>query len=426
MTSTTKVSLKSIVGGGYNEFWRSRHRYRVVKGGRASKKSTTTALWIIYHMMKYPKANTLVLRRHFTDHKDSTFAQLQWAIDRLQVSHLWYAKQNPMEIIYRPTGQKIIFRGLDKPQSITSITVKTGYLCWVWIEEAYQITNEDDFDKVDLSIRGDTGDLWKQITLTFNPWNEKHWLKRRFFDNPSPSTLTMTTTYHCNEFLGPDDLALFEWMKEHSPRRYRVEGLGEWGVAEGAIFENWRVEEFDWREVAKRRKAVACFGLDFGYAVDPTAFIAIIADPEARELYVFDEHYERGMTNDEIARMIERKGYAKEKITADSAEPKSIEEIRRYGIRNIHPAEKGPDSVLHGIQRLQQYTIIVHPRCQYTQIELANYVWARAKDGTMLNKPIDEYDHLMDAMRYATERLEHLVTTKAPSLVGVGTSYWHV
>lgn len=405
MTTMPKVSLKSVVGGGYTEFWRFRGRYRVVKGGRGSKKSATTALWLIYHMMRYPKANTLVLRRYFVDHKDSTFAQLQWAIDRLQVSHLWRAKQSPMEIIYLPTGQKILFRGLDKPQSITSITVKTGYLCWTWIEEAYQVANEDDFDKIDLSIRGETGDLWKQITLTFNPWNERHWLKRRFFDSESPNTLAMTTTYQCNEFLGDDDRALFEWMRENSPRRYRVEGLGEWGIAEGIIFDNWEEREFDWREVAKRPGAVACFGLDFGYTVDPTAFIAAIAIPETRELYVFDEHYQRGMLNNEIAEMIRYKGYAKESIIADSAEPKSIEEIRRAGIDRIKPAQKGKDSVAHGIQRIQQYKIYVHPRCQNTIIELSNYAWKTGRDGKPTGEPADEYNHLMDALRYATETL---------------------
>lgn len=409
---SSKVSLKSVVGSGYTQFWNFKGRYRVVKGGRASKKSTTTALWFIYNLMKFPSANALVVRKTYNAHKDSTYAQLKWAIQRLSVSHLWSAKKSPLEITYKPTGQKILFRGLDDPMSITSITVETGFLCWVWIEEAYQIMNEDDFDKLDMSIRGETGDLSKMLTLTFNPWNEKHWLKRRFFDAENPNTLALTTNYKCNEFLGPDDRELFEWMKQNSPRRYSIEGLGEWGIAEGAIFNNWRVEEFDWHDIAKRKKAVGCSGLDFGYTVDPTAFWASIADPEAKEIYVFDEHYQRGMTNDEIADMLKRKGFAKEHITADSAEPKSIEEIRRHGIRNIKPAEKGKDSINNGIQRLQQYTIIVHPSCEHTIIELSNYVWATGRDGSRLNKPIDDFNHLMDAGRYATERLGNITDFK--------------
>lgn len=424
MTSKTTVKLSQVVGRGYKEYWNFKGRYRIVKGGRASKKSKTTALWFITNMMDYPEANTLVVRKQYNTHRDSTFADLIWAIHQLNVQDEWTWKVSPFEIRYKRTGQKILFRGLDNAQNLTSITVSKGYLCWCWFEEAYQIMNEDDFDKVDMSIRGETGGLFKQLTLTFNPWNEKHWLKRRFFDVNNPSTLAITTNYLCNEFLGDDDMQLFDWMKENRPRRYKIEGLGDWGIAEGAIFEDWRVEEFDWHEIAKRKNAVGCYGLDFGYSVDPTAFIAMVADPDSKELYIFDEHYEKGMTNDEIAQMIQRKGYAKEPIIADSAEPKSIEEIRRHGVRNIRGAEKGKDSINNGIQRLQQYTIIVHPSCENTTVELSNYVWKVAKDGTTLNQPIDDFNHLMDAARYGTERLKSNVTKKAPVPVGVVGSYW--
>ncbi len=406
MTSTIrKISLKSIVGSGYEAFWHFRGRYRVVKGGRASKKSTTAALWHIYNMMRYPDANTLVVRKTYNAHKDSTYAQLKWAINRLGVSHLWQAKLSPLEIVYQPTGQKILFRGLDDPMSITSITVEKGYLCWVWIEEAYQITNEEDFNKLDMSIRGETGDLPKIFTLTFNPWNDKHWLKKRFFDTPDENVLAMTTAYTCNEFLGDDDRDLFEWMKGNSPRRYRIEGLGDWGIAEGAVYENWQEWEFDWREIAQRETAQACYGLDFGYTTDPTAFVASIVDPAVRELYIYDEHYQRSMLNTQIADMLKYKGVEKEVITADSAEPKSIDELRKLGIRRIRAADKGKDSVLNGIQYLQQYKIYVHPKCVNTIMELGNYVWD-TKDGQAVNKPIDEYNHILDALRYSVERVQ--------------------
>ena len=151
---------------------------------------------------------------------------------------------------YRPTGQKIYFRGLDDPLKVTSITVEVGCLCWAWIEEAYEITKESDFDTLDESIRGETPEtLWKQWTLTFNPWNEKHWLKSRFFDNPSEDTLAITTNYLCNEWLDKSDLALFEKMKERNPRRYQVAGLGDWGVTEGLVYENWHEQEFSLDDV---------------------------------------------------------------------------------------------------------------------------------------------------------------------------------
>jgi len=237
---TKDVSLPDIVGKGYGTFWRSKARYLVCKGGRGSKKSCTAALKLIYNIMKYPGSHALVVRRYDVTHRESTFAQLKWAISRLGVEHLWKTTISPMKLIYAPTGQTIIFRGLDDPQSIASITVNKGHLCYIWVEEAYQVMKEGDFDKLDLSLRGDVPEpLFKQIILTFNPWNEKHWLKARFFDDPDKFTYSMTTTYLQNEFLGADDRELFELMKERAPGRYAVEGLGNWGILEGAIYTNF-------------------------------------------------------------------------------------------------------------------------------------------------------------------------------------------
>lgn len=403
----SEVSLQETIGKGYVSFWRFRGRYRAVKGGRGSKKSVTAAMWIIWNMMAMPLANTLVLRKTFNAHKDSTWTQLKWATNKLKVSHLWQFKKSPLEAIYKPTGQKILFRGLDDPMSITSITVDTGYLCWAWFEEAYQILNEDDFDKIDMSIRGELPEgYFKQITLTFNPWNEKHWLKQRFFDAENPNILAITTTYQCNEFLGDDDRALFEWMRANKPKRYRVEGEGNWGIAEGAIYEDWREEEFDWKKIAKLPGYKAVFGLDFGYTNDPSAFVAALINKEKKKIYIFDEHYEHSMRNNDIAEMIKRKGYAKEKIVADSAEPKSIDEIRHLGVSRIRPAEKGGDSVLAGIQYLQQFNIIVHKyRCPNVSVELSSYVWDQDKTGRFLNRPIDDFNHALDALRYAVEQI---------------------
>lgn len=180
-------------------------------------------------MMKYPLANAVVVRRYFNTHRDSTYAQLKWAINRLGVRDLWKATINPMEIIYKPTGQKIMFRGFDDAQSITSITVDIGYLCWAWIEEAFQITDESEFNKFDMSIRGELPPgYFKQITFTFNPWSENTWLKKRFFDkaDTDKNIFAITTNYLCNEFLGQDDIEIFEDMKQNNPRRYSIEGLG--------------------------------------------------------------------------------------------------------------------------------------------------------------------------------------------------------
>jgi len=399
------VDLRPIVGKGYREFWKTRKRYRVSIGGRASKKSTTASLWFIFNMMKYPDSNTLVVRKVYKDHKDSTYAQLKWAIRDLGVEHLWDARLSPLEIVYKPTGQKILFRGLDDPMSITSITVEHGFLCWCWFEEFFQVSNEQDFDMVDGSIRGALPEpLFKQITGTMNPWNEKHWIKKRFFDNPDEMVFTLKTDYRCNEFIDDADIHFFEDMKEKNPRRYKIEGLGEWGVAEGLVFDNWEEREFDINEVRKHPGIVSAFGLDFGYSVDPTGFVALLVDETKKEIYFTDEHYQRAMLNNEIAEMLRYKGYGKEEIIADSAEPKSIDEIKKYGIARIKPARKGKDSILNGIQFLQQFKIIVHPKCTNAILELNNYAWD-TKDGKAINIPIDGYNHLIDPMRYAVERL---------------------
>lgn len=401
-----KINIAKKIGKGYKKFWNFKGRYRVVKGSRGSKKSTTTAQDIIYKMMKYPLANTLVIRRVFNTHKDSTWTQLKWATNNLGVSHLWNFSKSPLEATYIPTGQKILFRGLDDPMSITSITVEHGYLCWAWFEEAFQIMNEDDFNKVDMSIRGELPPgYYKQITVTFNPWSEKHWLKKRFFDIEDEDILALTTTYKVNEFLGDDDRLIFEKMKKNNPRRYKIEGLGEWGIAEGLVYENWEEKEFDYKEISKRKGVVSAFGLDFGYTNDPTAFIALLVDDTKKEIYIFDEHYQKAMSNSMIAEMIKYKGYSKERIIADSAEPKSIDDIKRLGIPRIKAAAKGRDSILNGIQFIQNYKIYIHPKCSNTVVEISNYVWS-TKEGVVINKPIDDYNHLMDALRYALEDIK--------------------
>ena len=291
--------------------------------------------------------------------------------------------------------------------SITSITVEHGYLCWAWFEEAFQVQSEDDFNKVDMSIRGELPKgYFKQIIITFNPWSEKHWLKKRFFDINDPNILAITTTYKCNEWLGPDDIALFENMKETNPRRYNIEGLGNWGIAEGLVYDNFIEQEFDIMDISKRPKVKSVFGLDFGYTNDPTAFIAALVDEENKELYIFDEHYQKAMTNEDISQMIKYKGYTKEIITADSAEPKSIDDIKRKGIQRIKAAKKGKDSILNGIQNIQDYKIIIHPKCENFITEINNYVWNN-KDGITINKPIDDFNHLMDALRYAMEEINN-------------------
>ena len=401
-----KIRLPEVIGKGYATFWHFKGRYRVCKGSRASKKSKTTALWYIYNMMKYPEANTLVIRKTGRTLKDSCYTELKWAVKRLGVEHMWDFKMSPLEAIYKPTGQKIYFRGLDDPLKVTSITVDVGCLCWMWIEEAYEIMKEADFDTLDESIRGTVpAGLFKQITLTFNPWNERHWMKKRFFDVSDPDILALTTNYMCNEWLDEADKKVFETMKTNNPRRYAVAGLGGWGIVDGLVYENWKEETFDIDKIRKELDCKSAFGLDFGYTNDPTALFCGLLDLNGKRLFVFDELYKKGLSNQRIHEEVQELGYTKERNTADSAEPKSIDELKGLGLR-IKGAKKGKDSVLNGIQWIQDLEIIIHPRCVNFLTEISNYTWDQDKFGTKLNVPIDDFNHLMDAMRYALE--EHI------------------
>lgn len=403
MKLKTKIFLPKVIGKGYGAFWKCKSRYRVLKGGKGSKKSTTTALNYIFRLMKYPQSNLLVVRAVFNTHKDSTFAQLKWAQEKLGVSHLWQNNISPMEMTFKPTGQKILFRGFDDVLKLASTTVSKGYLCWVWVEEAFEIKSEADFDKLDLSVpRGNVPkNLFKQTTLTFNPWSAEHWLKKRFFDKKDKNVTSFSTNYLINEFLDETDKAVFERMKQENPRKYDVAGLGNWGISEGLIYENWSVLDFDIEKLKNAWQYKAFFGLDYGYTNDPTAFIGFFADPIKKEIYIFDEFYCYKMLNSAIAKKIIAKGYGKEKIRADAAEPKSNDDLRRLGIQRIQSSVKGRDSIINGIMAVQEYKIFVHPKCKNTINELSSYSYKKDPSGNGINEPEDSNNHLMDALRYA-------------------------
>ena len=396
--------MSEIVGGGYDKFWNSKKRYRVLKGGKGSKKSATTAINFIFRLMSEEKSNLLVVRQVMNTHRDSTFAQLKWAQERLGVSEYWSNTVSPLEMTYKPTGQKILFRGFDDVLKLASTTVPQGYLNYVWIEEAFEIAKEADFDKLDLSVpRGRIPPpLYKQTTLTFNPWSESHWLKKRFFDQKNRDVDTFSTNYLINEFLDETDRAVFERMKKQNRRRYEVAGLGNWGVTDGLVFENWCVgkadipkeDEYKWKSF---------FGLDYGYTNDPTAFVAFKVNPKDKQIYIYDEFYEKRMLNSDIAKRITDMGFSKERIRADCAEPKSNDDLRRLGISRITPSYKGRDSILNGIAAISEYRMIVDPKCVNMIRELSSYVYDERRQENGLRLPKDSENHLCDALRYAFE-----------------------
>lgn len=408
-----KYNISTLIGKGYNRFWNFQGRYRVVKGSRASKKSRTTAYWIILNMMNpaYQLANTLIIRKTERTLKDSCYSELLWVIHHLKLEKFWKYTRNPLEMTYLKTGQKILFRGLDDPLKLASISVPIGYLCWVWIEEAYEITNEQDFNMLDESIRGELpAPLFHQLTLTFNPWLSSHWLKLRFFDNSNIDTLAITTTYKMNEWLDQKYINLLETMKYTNPRRYQVSALGEWGALGNQIYENYQVFLFNPEEVPGNY----ILGLDFGFANDPTAFFVGKIDTNNNILYVINEVYQKGLWNDQIKEEINKichfdhstrnNKFAGVTIYADCSAPKDVSElITKYNLPAC-PCRKGKDSLLNGIGFLQNFKILIHPICKNFLYEIENYVYERDKTtNEPINKPIDKNNHLMDAMRYAIE-----------------------
>lgn len=396
-----------MVSSAYAPLFNTKHRYIVYKGSRGSGKSEAEATKVIYDIITKSYVNWLVLRRYANTNRQSTFTLLQKVANRMGVGNLFQFNSSLPEITYKPTGQKILFRGADKPLSITSISVETGNLCRLWVEEAYQLESEEAFDTVDESMRGIINDSngFYQTVLTFNPWNERHWLKKRFFDKDTRVTnsLALTTTYKDNPFLDEDYVNRLLEMKERNPRRARVAVDGEWGVAEGLIYENTIVENFDIREVLKGARIVR--GMDWGYGPNPTAFIEYAINVRTKDVYIFKEMYKQHMLTDEIFKWLYVNGYQQGDIRADYANggDRMIQELKNKGIKGIKRAHKY--EIMFGVTYLQDYKIHVLPSLEHTIEELNSYVYDTDKEGGWVGKAVDKSNHLMDAMRYAAEPL---------------------
>lgn len=297
-----KIYLPDKIGRGYGTMWRSKCRYIAIKGSRRSKKSKTQAQKIICQLIKYPLSNALVVRRYYNTLRDSCYAELKWAIHNLGLDEYFRCRESPLEITYIPTGQKIFFRGLDDALKITSITVEYGALCWLWVEEAFEIEDEGEFDKLEQSLLGFCPEgHFKQITLTFNPWSESTWIKSRFFDVSSPDILALTTNYMCNEWLSDEDRRIFEDMRLNRPDRYRVAGLGEWGVEGAVYFEEFErsVHVVDPFQIPEHWTIYRT--LDYGLDALACLYIALSPDDVA---YVIGEVYAPGLKISDAAQAI--------------------------------------------------------------------------------------------------------------------------
>lgn len=396
-------------------------RYEVYYGGAGSGKSVFVAQKLVYKALR-EKRKILVLRKVGRTVKNSTFQLLvdtlvDWKIiDKCKINRTDFS-------IELPNGSLFLCTGLDDSEKIKSITGLTD----AWLEESTEFI-QDDFNQIDLRIRHATA-ANQQIILSFNPVSKANWCYQLFFKDKFDSIQEKEeveefragvqihhTNYLDNRFLPQSYIDSLLLLKGTNPAYYKIYALGEFGSLDKLIFSNWRVAAFNHEEI----KGELMIGLDFGFVNDPTALIASLLVEEEKKIYIFKEKFEKGLLNNQIAEMISSLGFAKSVIIADAAEQKSIEEIKRAGITRIKPAVKGQGSILQGIQKLQQYEIIIHPDCKNLIEEFRNYSWEKDKaTNEYINKPIDKYNHGIDALRYSLQCVGTKMKTMNKAALGL-------
>ena len=379
----------------YRPFTDAKQRYQFYYGGAGSGKSAFVATRVALDALV--GRNTLAVRQVADRLRTSCYNEIRKAILRMGGEHLYRFRADNIRAKH---GGEILFSGLDDVEKIKSITPQNGPLTDVWIEEATEVS-WNAFRQLDKRLRG-LSPFAKRMTLTFNPSCRAHWLYRRYFEGKTikrplhteEDLLILHTTYRDNLFLSPEDGQALE--KERDAFQHQVYTLGEWGRMEGAILTSWRSLDLSGRAFAPSTLRV---GVDFGFSIDPAAAVLVSYDDAHKRIYIIEEIYQHGLTNDRLAALLRpfcRGLYA----FCDSAEPKSIAELRALGVYAL-AAKKGKDSLWHSLQWLRQHEIVVNTRCTHFLEELEGYAWQTGRDGLPLPRPRPGSDHLIDALRYA-------------------------
>ena len=371
-------------------------------GGGSSGKSHGVVQKIVIKACndwKLPR-RVLFLRKVGSTIKDSIFADVKSCLSDFGL--LEHCKINNTDYrITLPNGAEFLFKGMDDPEKIKSIKGLSD----VVMEEATEFTSED-YTQLKIRLR-ERKHLNRQIFMMFNPVSKVNWVYKEFFDDKAVVDDGRVAIYHTsykdNRFLDDEVVRTLTELEQRNPAYYRIYALGEFATLDKLVFPNYERRLLNKDELAH---LPSYFGLDFGYINDPSAFIHLKVDETNKTIYFVDEYVKKGMLNDELSEAIKQLGYSKETITADSAERKSIDEMRRSGIERIRPAKKGPDSIIQGINFLSQYRFVVDERCVKLIEELENYTWEKdKKTNEYKNKPIDSYNHVLDATRYAVEEI---------------------
>lgn len=387
--------LPELTNEKYLPLYENRDRYLLLYGGAGSGKSHFAAqkllIRILVAIKRGYKEKFLVLRKTQPALRKSVFALLNSYIDRWGISKIMQVNKTDMTFTFAG-GSEILCGGLDDPEKLKSIDGITS----IWIEEPTELSKED-FMQVNLRLRGETPS-YKQIILSFNPILRISWLHTYFFENSTPeSTHICHSTYLDNRFIDAEYIDVLKNYENQDYTYYQIYTLGQWGMLQNLIFTNWTVKDIPCQD---QYYDSVLNGLDFGFN-HPSALVRVGVRDD--ELYIFDELYEKGLTNNELISLVKEKRI-RQVITADSAEPARIEEFRKAGIA-IKPSIKGPGSVKDGIDWVKRHKVYIHPRCVNTIKEISSYKYKEDKNGNVFDEPVPFNDDAMAALRYAVEEL---------------------
>lgn len=380
------------------------HTHYVLAGGRGSTKSSYVSLEIPLLLMQNPECHAVILRKVANTLRNSVYTQMEWALDALRISDKWKMTISPMEMIRKATGQKILFFGVDDKAKIKSIKLPFGYVGVVWYEELDQFAGMEEIRNLNQSLMRGGSKFW--CFSSYNPpKSANNWVNGEMLLDEQDRLVHRSDYLSVNpDWLGPQFIYEADKLKAKNETAYRHEYLGEITGTGGAVFENViekRITDEEIQQFDRRR-----YGLDFGFAVDPLAFVSMHYDSKREILYIFDEIYQPKLINRQAAAKIKKKITETALIRADSAEPKSIKELNELGLRVI-AAKKGPDSVEFGIRWLQGLSSIVidKKRCPNTYKEFMTYEYETTRDGQYISAYPDKNNHAIDAVRYGCEDL---------------------
>ena len=400
-----KVNVADSMGPAFDPvFWDAQdhgHTFYWLAGGRGSTKSSFVGMEIPLLMLQHPDCHAVVLRKVGGTIKNSVYPQIQWGLEQLQVLDRFKYKLTPPEMTLKRTGQKILFLGCDDPMKVKSIKLPFGYVGIVWLEELDQFSGMEEIRNLCQSLLRGGPQYW--VFCTYNPPKSRsNWVNEEILvDDPDRMVHRSTYLQVPQEWLGEQFFLEAEKLKLKNETLYRHVYLGEVTGTGGAVFDNVEAMTMTAEQISQFDRRY--FGLDFGFAVDPLAFVAMHYDAKHEDLYIFDEIYQQKLTNRNAAELINRK-YPAVRVLGDSAEPKSIYEMREYGA-NVNGARKGPDSVRFGINWLQSraHIYIDRNRCPNAWREFSGYEYERNRDGQFINAFPDKDNHAIDAVRYGLQ-----------------------